>query len=97
MILALPKDIKFSNFYKRFNFISLSLIILSIVFLIFKGLNFGVDFKGGTLIEIRTDNEQIQISEIRQSFLKMNLGDVTVKKFGKKNDYFVKFEMKKSL
>jgi len=97
MILALPKDIKFSNFYKRFNFISLSLIILSIVFLIFKGLNFGVDFKGGTLIEIRTDNEQIQISEIRQSFLKMNLGDVTVKKFGKKNDYLVKFEMKKSL
>ena len=96
MIFSLQKDIKFSNFYKRFNFLSLSLIILSIGFLIFKGLNFGVDFKGGTLIEIRTDNEQIKISEIRQSFLKMDLGDVTVKKFGKKNDYLVKFEINKS-
>ena len=96
MIFSLQKDIKFSNFYKRFNFLSLSLIILSIGFLIFKGLNLGVDFKGGTLIEIRTDNEQIKISEIRQSFLKMDLGDVTVKKFGKKNDYLVKFEINKS-
>ena len=96
MIFSLQKDIKFSNFYKRFIFLSLSLIILSIGFLIFKGLNLGVDFKGGTLIEIRTDNEQIKISEIRQSFLKMDLGDVTVKKFGKKNDYLVKFEINKS-
>ena len=51
-----------------------------------KGLNLGVDFKGGTLIEVRVDNIQINISEIRQSLLRMNLGDVTVKKFGKETD-----------
>lgn len=96
MIFKIPKDIKFSDFYKRLNFFSLSMIVLSIIFLVIKGLNFGVDFKGGTLIEIRTDNEQIKISEIRQSFLKMNLGDVTVKKFGKQNDYLVKFETNNS-
>jgi len=53
----------------------------------------GVDFKGGTLIELRTENPIITIAEIRQSFLKMNLGDVTVKKFGKDNDYLVKIEI----
>ena len=96
MILNIPKDIRFSNYYKRFNFISLILIILSIFVLLFKGLNLGVDFKGGTLIEIRTENSNINIAEIRQSFLKMNLGDVTVKKFGKEKDYLAKIEVVKS-
>jgi len=96
MILNIPKDIRFSNYYKRFNFISLILIILSIFVLLFKGLNLGVDFKGGTLIEIRTENSNINIAEIRQSFLKMNLGDVNVKEFGKENDYLVKIEEKNS-
>ena len=92
MIFKTPTDIKFSNLYKKLNIFSLLLIILSILVLLFKGLNLGVDFKGGTLIEIRTENLQVKISEIRQSFLKMNLGDVTVKKFGKESDYLVKIE-----
>ena len=96
MILNIPKDIIFSNYYKRLNLLSLSLIILSILVLFFKGLNLGVDFKGGTLIEIRTENSNVNIGEIRQSFMKMNLGDVNVKKFGKENDYLVKIEVKKS-
>ena len=73
--------------------IFLCLVVFSILVLVFKGLNLGVDFKGGTLIEIRAENSAINIAELRQSFLKMNLGDVTVKKFGKKNDYLVKIEM----
>ena len=78
------------------NILSLILIFLSLFIILFKGLNLGVDFKGGTLIEIRTDNSNIKISEIRQSFLRMNLGDVTVKRFGKENDYLVKIEMTES-
>ena len=92
MIFKIEKNIEFSNFYKRLNVFSIFLLIASTLFLIFKGLNFGIDFKGGTLIEVRLDNSQIQISEIRQSFLKMELGDVTVKKFGRNNDYLVKIE-----
>jgi len=96
MIFKLSKDIKFSYFYKKFNILSSIFIIFSILVLLFKGLNLGVDFKGGTLIELRTENSNINIAEIRQSFLKMNLGDVTVKKFGKENDYLVKIEITKS-
>jgi len=96
MIFKLPKDIKFSYFYRKLNILSSIFIVLSIIILIFKGLNLGVDFKGGTLIELRTENSNINIAEIRQSFLKMNLGDITVKKFGKENDYLVKIEITKS-
>ncbi len=96
MIFKLPKDIKFSYFYRKLNILSSIFIILSIIILIFKGLNLGVDFKGGTLIELRTENSNINIAEIRQSFLKMELGDITVKKFGKENDYLVKIEITKS-
>ena len=91
-MLKIAKDIKFSNFYKKMNIFSSILIFLSILVLLFKGLNLGVDFKGGTLIEVRTENAKTNISEIRQSLLRMNLGDVTVKKFGEKNDYLIKIE-----
>ncbi len=93
MISTKLREITFSNFYKRLNVLSFVLVILSIGILLVKGLNLGVDFKGGTLIEIRTSNNQIKISEIRQSFLKMNIGDVTVKNFGNDKDYLVKIEL----
>ena len=64
--------------------------------LLIKGLNYGVDFKGGTLIEIRTNDKNISISDLRRSFNKMNLGDVTVKQFGSENDFIVKFEKRNS-
>ena len=96
MIFKISREIKFSNFYKRLNIFSLVLIIFSIFVILFKGLNLGVDFKGGTLIELRAENSITSIAEIRQSFLKMNLGDVTVKKFGSENDYLAKIEITKS-
>jgi len=88
------KQIFFNKFYKTFNLISLLLIVISIILLIVKGLNFGVDFKGGTLIELRVNNTNISISDIRKSFSNMNLGDVSVKKFGNEKDYVIKIEKK---
>ena len=90
------KKITFSNYYKKLNIFSLILLILSILIIFIKGLNLGVDFIGGTLIEIRSENSQIKIAEIRQSLLKMDVGNVTVKKFGNENDYLVKFEKKRN-
>ena len=89
--------IPFNKFYKKFNIISLILILISLTLLIFKGLNYGVDFKGGTLIELRSLDKTLSISDLRKSFKNLNLGDVTVKKFGNDNDYVVKFEKKQSV
>jgi len=94
-MFKISKNIQFSNFYKRMNIISIIFILLSVFILLFKGLNLGVDFKGGTLIEMRTDDSNIKVSQIRQALLQMNLGDVNVKSFGKENDYLIKIEINK--
>ena len=86
--------INFNKFYKLFNLISIVLVTLSVLLLLFKGLNFGVDFKGGTIIELRITDQQTNVSTLRKSFNDMNLGDVNVKKFGDENDFLVKFEKK---
>ena len=90
-------NIPFNKFYKRFNILSLFLICISLILLTFKGLNYGVDFKGGTLIELRSLDKSLSIADLRKSFNKLNLGDVTVKKFGKENDYVIKFEKKQTM
>ena len=92
MIFKLNREIPFVNYFKVFNIFSIILILISISSIFYKGLNFGVDFKGGTLIELRVDSNAITISDIRDGFLKMDLGDVNVKKFGKENDYLIKIE-----
>ena len=84
--------INFSNFFNIANIFSLLLVVISILFLFFKGLNYGVDFKGGTLLEIRIENKNIQIQDIRSSLNIAELGDVNVKQFGKEGDFLIKFE-----
>ena len=86
--------IGFNKYYNKFNFLSLILIIISLTLLVFKGLNFGIDFKGGTLIELRASDSKINVSSLRDKFNQMNLGDVSVKNFGNETDYLIKFENK---
>ena len=86
--------IAFNKYYNHFNIASSLLIIVSLVLLIFKGLNFGIDFKGGTLIELRSTDTKINVSSLRDKFSQMDLGDVSVKKFGNDTDYLIKFENK---
>jgi preprotein translocase subunit SecF len=86
--------IKFNKFYTHFNIISLILVILSLILLTFKGLNYGIDFKGGTLIELRSSDNNINVSNLRDNLNHMDLGDVSVKKFGNDQDYLIKFENK---
>ena len=91
------KHISNYNFVGNFkisNLSSLFLVLASLILIFFKGLNFGIDFKGGTLIELRVDSKIIGIADIRSSFSNINLGDLNVKQFGKEGDYLIKFEKK---
>ena len=90
------REISFNKFYKSFNILSIVLIVSSLILLAFKGLNYGVDFKGGTLIELRTDLNSANIKKIRDSFNQLNLGDVSVKNFGNDTDFIIKFEKQNS-
>ncbi len=86
--------IRFNKFYTQFNIISALLVLISLGLLIFKGLNFGIDFKGGTLIELRSSDKKINVSSLRDNLNQMDLGDVSVKRFGNDQDYLIKFENK---
>ena len=87
------KNINFVSKFRRANLASVIIFVLSIFFISFKGLNYGIDFKGGTLIELRVENN-IDASSIRESLNSMDLGDINVKKFGKEGDYLIKVEQK---
>jgi preprotein translocase subunit SecF len=86
--------INFNKFYKLFNLISAGLVVVSILLLFFKGLNFGIDFNGGTLIELRANDKKISVTSLRDSFSNMNLGNVNIKKFGNEKDFLIKIEKK---
>ena len=88
----MKRNFNFSNLFKKANVLSLILFILSIACIAIKGLNYGIDFKGGTLIELRVLDKNITISDIRSSFKNMVIGDVNIKEFGNKNDYLIKIE-----
>ena len=88
----MDKKFNFSSKFRLANIFSLFLFAISILFIIFKGLNYGIDFKGGTLIELRSSNTDA--SSIRSLLNDMNLGDVNVKNFGKEGDYLIKVEQK---
>ena len=85
--------IPFNRYYNQFNIISVTLVVISLIFLVFKGLNFGIDFKGGTLIELRSSDNKINVSSLRDNLSQMNLGDISVKNFGNKTDFLIKFEI----
>ena len=84
----------FSSKFRLANIFSLVLFATSVTFIIFKGLNYGIDFKGGTLIELRSNNTNA--SSIRSLLNNMDLGDVNVKKFGQAGDYLIKVEQKEN-
>ena len=89
------KDINFVSKFRKANVASITIFIISLILITCKGLNYGIDFKGGTLIELRAD-KSIDISSIRDLLKNMNLGDINVKKFGKEGDFLIKVEQKKS-
>ena len=84
--------VAFNKYYNHFNILSIALVTISLTLLIFKGLNFGIDFKGGTLIELRSTDNKINVSSLRDNLNIMNLGDISVKNFGNETDFLIKFE-----
>ncbi len=83
----------FLKYKKSFMFISLIFFVLSVFLFYVKGLNLGVDFKGGTVIEMKFD-QPYNSEEIRKSLLKIDLGDVKVKEFGSNKEFLATIEQK---
>lgn len=76
-----------------FGGISLALVVASIIFLIIHGVNYGIDFKGGTEIQVRFA-QPVTIHQVREAVEKLNLGEVGVQGFGEVSEYVIRFQGK---
>lgn len=79
--------------HRRLSFpLSAILIVASLALYGLFNLNFGIDFKGGTLIEIQTAEEVADLGAIRSKLGELRLGDVEVQEFGAPNDVLIRVE-----
>ena len=94
----IKKDLRI-NFLRFKNFatlLSLLAIIFSLTFLFYKNLNFGIDFEGGTLIELQK-NDDLSLSQIRGELSSLNIGDFQIQTFGSENNILIRIENSSSL
>ncbi len=92
MIRIIPDNtkIKFTALkYKAFLF-SLLLSVISMLAVAFIGLNLGIDFRGGILLEVRTNN--VEVAEIRNELTNIDIGEVSIQEFGSSVDFLIRVE-----
>jgi preprotein translocase subunit SecF len=92
----IKRDIPFMRHALVFNIISAVTFVLAVVFLATRGLNLGVDFKGGTLIEIAYGHAA-DLGRVRDVVDKMNLGEFAVQSFGSANSALIRLPLKEGL
>lgn len=90
------KDIPFMRFRKLSAVISILTFVLAVFFLISKGLDLGVDFTGGTIMEVKY-SQPAKIDEIRQTLSTINLSDSQVQNFGTANDVLIRLPLRSDL
>ena len=92
MIRIIPDNtkIKFTALkYKAFIF-SLLLSVISMLAVAFIGLNLGIDFRGGILLEVRTNN--VEVAEIRNELTNIDIGEISIQEFGSSVDFLIRVE-----
>ena len=87
------KDIPFMRYALAFNVISIVTFILAMGMLVAKGLNFGVDFTGGTVMEL-SYSQSADVPKIRDSLAKLGLEEVAVQNFGTSQDVLIRLPLK---
>ena len=90
-IIPVNPNYPFLHIRKAMLIMSSIIIIISILLLFFKGLNLGIDFKGGTLIEVKTKNSNI--SELRK-ILSPAFNDLSLQEFGNKDTIIIRVQNK---
>lgn len=89
----IPDDVNvpFLKFRKIFYIVSLVMVLASVGMFLTKGLNFGIDFRGGILVEIKT-NGPADINALRDNLGSLGLGDVSIQEFGEPDDVLIQLQ-----
>tara|TARA_Y100000768_G_scaffold22_1_gene20 strand:+ start:969 stop:1886 length:918 start_codon:yes stop_codon:yes gene_type:complete len=91
-IIKLDTSINFLSKTKLFVSLSFFFVIASIFLLFSRGLNFGIDFNGGTLIEVQKISGNAEVSEMRARLGQLDIGNIQLQEFGKKTDLLIRVE-----
>lgn len=91
-LIKLPSETNFSfmKFWKLGFIVSTTLSVLSLILFLAVGMNYGIDFQGGTLVEIQTKDGPADLGEIRAEISDLNLGDVQIQQFGAPDDVLIR-------
>src|ERR1041385_7592031 len=92
LLRIVPDDTKFDFMrFRRISFpISAMLSIIAIVLFFHPGLNLGIDFIGGTLIELQTKSGPADLAKMRATLTTLNLGDVQLQSFGSPDNVLIR-------
>ena len=92
LLRIVPDDTKFDFMrFRRISFpVSALLSIIAISLYFFHGLNFGIDFKGGTLIEVQSKARPADLAKMRAALGALGLGEVQLQQFGAPNDVLIR-------
>ena len=90
------RDIPFMRHALVFNVISAVTFLLAVVFLAIKGLNLGVDFRGGTVIEVAYAHP-VDFNRVRTSIDKLSLGEFSVQSFGTTTNALIRLPLKEGV
>jgi preprotein translocase subunit SecF len=90
------RDIPFMRHALVFNIISAVTFLAAVVFLAVRGLNLGIDFRGGTVIEV-TYGHAVDFNRVRTAIDKLNLGEFAVQSFGTSESALVRLPLKEGL
>lgn len=94
LLRMLPSDTKFDFISKKIAFFILSAVLLigSVGLFLTQGLNYGIDFKGGIMMEVRSNTGPADIAKFRSDLSGLGLGEISIQEFGEPEEVLIRIQ-----
>ena len=91
-LISSNTNFKFMRFKKVAMIASILFFLVSCLSIFIQGLNFGIDFTGGSLIEVRSTSEKINLNHLRKDLNKLNIGEIQLQTIGSDRDIAIRIQ-----